>query len=100
MAVVLLVTLLFWCCSSASGYADQTFNIQGANYTRKTALDFGGNDIAYAKPLNRTQCGTWCNSHPQCKGFARGLGGNECWIKTQMPGNGSPNNDRNSFIKM
>jgi hypothetical protein len=100
IAVVLLFTLIFWCCSSMSGYADQTYKIGGSNYTRKAGLDFAGNDLAYAKPLNRTQCGIWCNSHPNCKGFGRGLKGNECFLKTQMSGNGSPNSGRNSFIKM
>ena len=65
--------------------------------SEQTFTDYGGNDISHTyKSLE--DCKTSCSATVDCKGIVTDNSGqNHCWLKNKF-GNGTGNNDRNTYM--
>jgi hypothetical protein len=95
LASVILVLLIFLCCSGMSGYESRA--IQNRVWERHVMTDYPGNDIKDIMPISRAGCAQWCQDTPGCTGFVRDNVNSQCWLKKSMdrPVKLNPFGDRN-----
>ena len=80
-----------------SAAANNVAEIPSKTWSEQTFTDHGGNDISHSfKSLD--DCKTSCSATIGCEGIVTDNSGqNHCWLKNKF-GNGTNNNDRNTYM--